>query len=83
MKTTPSGPTPSATGARTGRDSSGVSTIACGAVCKSTLVAILESGKPQTVVTYGTSIPDGIHPVAEGCKMVIAPEVLCALGVKG
>lgn len=32
---------------------------------------------------FNKYIPDGIHPAAEGCKMVIAPEVLRALGVKG
>lgn len=28
-------------------------------------------------------VPDGIHPGAEGCKMVITPEICRALGIKG
>ena len=41
------------------------SAVACEAASKSTLVANLESGKSQTVVTYGTSLTDGAPWVSE------------------
>jgi lysophospholipase L1-like esterase len=37
------------------------------------------NGDPDLFKKY---VPDGIHPGAEGCKMVIAPEIFRALGVK-
>ena len=33
---------------------------------------------PKRFVEY---VPDGIHPNAEGCKLVITPTILSALGI--
>jgi hypothetical protein len=31
---------------------------------------------------FSALVPDGIHPNAEGCKQIILPNILRALGVK-